>query len=119
MSKMKMPDMDVVRFQESDVIVASTATKLMLVNYGDATRLNGYVKINGIGYGATQEHTLEEAYSKFGNFNEGTSFSWDREGGDGTNTFSAILEGDNRTGGETPGLDGVYYWRDGAFYDRQ
>ncbi len=51
MSKMRMPEMDVVRFQESDVIVASAVpvgAKLQVYNFGDNENYNG-----GIKYGNT------------------------------------------------------------------
>ena len=124
---MKMPEMSVVRFNESDVIVASPIAKtITLVRYGDSgehASNNGYIKIDGVGYGVSQRHSLEQAYDMYDNFDLGTMFHWNRTNSEGTgsgnSTFSGILEFDNSTGGSRPGLDGVYYWRDGAFYDNQ
>ncbi len=47
MSKMVMPEMNVVRFQESDVIVASSNV-LYLSGFNDTTHYNGVMTFNGI-----------------------------------------------------------------------
>ena len=104
MSKMKMPEMSVVRFDESDVICASIVTRMELFRYGDGnTSPNGYVKINGVNYGVNQRNSLDQAYARFDNFDTSTHFHW----GSSENTFYSILEGDNTTLVDE-GRDGVY-----------
>jgi len=62
MSKMRVPKMDVVRFKESDVIVASGAKTMTISNFGDGINLNGIYKFGSFRY------TNEEVYNNFGSF---------------------------------------------------
>ena len=55
MNKMTKPEMDVVRFQESDVIVAS----LYLGGVQDKAHNNGYALWNGTKYGAGGENIFD------------------------------------------------------------
>ena len=56
--KMEMPKMDVVRFQEADVIVASSAPDRYLAtlgNFGDGKSANGWLKITHNGVESTHD----------------------------------------------------------------
>ncbi len=56
MSKMVTPEMDVVRFRESDVIVASGV--LRFTNFNDTVRANGQVSYNGHTYDTSKYPAL-------------------------------------------------------------
>lgn len=55
MNKMTKPEMDVVRFQESDVIVAST---IYLGNYNDTFVGNGFIRYKGVDYNTNGGDTV-------------------------------------------------------------
>ena len=52
MSKMRVPKMDVVRFKENDVIVASGGLPnfMKITGFNDSTPGNGTIKYNGVTY---------------------------------------------------------------------
>ena len=60
MSKMVAPKMDVVRFRESDVIVASGV--LRFTNFSDTVRANGQVSYNGHTYDTSNYPTRVDAF---------------------------------------------------------
>ena len=112
-----MPEMSVVRFNESDVIVASRS--LTLHKYGDGSRGNAYVTYNGITYGTQQQaggsfpDNLYQAFNgdKLGaNFNGSTDFHWE---GDSTQNFTWIIGQDNTN--STSSVDGTYWWNGSSF----
>ena len=68
MSKMKMPEMSVVRFNESDVIVASlTAGFYNYANVGEGASYDGKVIINGVTYSLTShsDQYNQDLFSSF------------------------------------------------------
>lgn len=116
MSKMKMPEMRVVRFNESDVIVASFS----LHNYGDGKAHNAYVSYNGRHYGnySGSGRTYDDLFTQFsaenpGTFNSETGFGW---GDQSYVAFSVIMGYDNSDA--KSGVDGSYNWN-GTTFDHQ
>ena len=114
MSKMRMPEMDVVRFQESDVIVASS-NSISLNLFGDGVNGNGYVTYLGQNYGNLQTAgDLSSFYSAF-NKDHGTSIGGTTNIGykGGMTNFDGLQSIDNTT--STSGIDGPYVWNGNEF----
>ena len=116
---MRMPEMNVVRFTENDVIVASIANEVTLHLFTDSGMGNSYITINDVNYGSSQSgsgtRSYDQAYKLYSNFGEGTTFSWNRgEGLTGNYTFSGMLENDGN-GTAMAGADGVFYWNGSSF----
>ncbi len=116
MSKMRMPEMDVVRFQESDVIVAS-AGSFTLVKYGNGKSGDAYVAYNGTNYGTQQPgggsfpQSLYDAFNANNpgvNFSGSSDFHWESEAGWSTQNFDWIVGQDNTD--STSSVDGTYRW---------
>ena len=117
MSKMRKPEMSVVRFSEDDIIVASTG--LRLNKYGDGTPHNAYITFNGQNYGnSVYGYDYDRLYRDYNAENPGvglsenTNFGWDGSGS-GENTLSAILQKDNTT--DHSSCDGYYIWTGEGF----
>ena len=62
MSKMRVPEMDVVRFKESDVIVASGAKTMTISNFGDRINLNGRFTFGSFSYTNRDVHNNFESF---------------------------------------------------------
>ena len=65
MSKMRMPEMDAVRFQESDVIVASINT-LYIKSFNNDVHNDGYIEYDNAKYGNGGDHILNDLYDVLG-----------------------------------------------------
>lgn len=115
-----MPEMSVVRFTESDVIVASSPVgpmQMALRKYGDGTPGNGYVEYMGRHYGSTQSTTVGDVNAFYEAFNANNDTSI----GDSTSVgyssgyidFHAVLGFDNSDTVNT--VDGVYEWNGREF----
>lgn len=122
MSKMRMPEMSVVRFTESDVIVASIRS-FTLHKYGDGQKGNAYVDYDGNIYGTTQPgggSFPESLYNDFNANNPGVNFSgssdfhWGSdESGWSTQNFDWIIGQDNTDSSSS--VDGTYRWSGAQF----
>lgn len=119
MSKMRMPEMSVVRFNESDVIVASTELqRITLNNFGNGHANDASVTIGSDTYGNQQSsgYRYSDASALYYNFNGNTQFKWDRNDGSGQNTFAQLLGFDTGSTSNS-GVDGEYYWNGTYFQD--
>ena len=113
MSKMRMPEMDVVRFQESDVIVASgMPQKITFTNFNDGAAGNGTVSYGGKTYGwktsEGQSNILDSILYGSGAMVEtakGTSSNFDT---------LVSYEGSSGWGSEDGVANGDYVW-DGSY----
>ena len=116
MSKMKAPKMDVVRFNESDVIVASSG--ITISKYADATANNGVIKFGEFGeytytsQQATTYPTSNEFYhnlwDEFG-MNPGTMPNV--EYGEASYSIDSLTSQEYRYGNQNVSLpDGFYSW---------
>ena len=115
MSKMRMPEMSVVRFTESDVIVASSVLKTAaLYQFDNGGTNDAYIEAGGTTYyhtGSTNFDALEAAYS---NVNDDTKFYWDVGAEQyGQATFSQLLGYDAGTSAQGNATDGNYDYRYG------
>ncbi|MBR4556182.1 MAG: hypothetical protein IKO15_01765 [Clostridiales bacterium] len=117
MSKMRMPEMSVVRFTESDVIVASVASVVRLVNWGDGKAYNGVIKVGDeIIYNHT---TSAPAIDTITSYLPTSSPSFHRNDSDSAPfDLSALITVDNHDG-DTSDIDGVYYWNSGNDFVRR
>lgn len=113
MSKMKMPEMSVVRFEESDVICASSSyipKTMRLTNFDDGEGLNGKLSFDGTEY--TYQSGIGDTFlfrNSYGSYRIG----WiDAPGySDGSISFSSL--GDYESIDRAPGSgapDGEYSW---------
>ena len=111
-----MPEMSVVRFTESDVIVASAGFRL--IQYGNGVEGDGYVLYNNQKYGTRQPGGSSfptALYDDFNNDNPGVGFSDDTnfhwQNGSGTwstQNFAWIYGQDNTDASSS--VDGYYHW---------
>ena len=112
-----MPEMSVVRFTESDVIVASGTILLQSITlnkYGDGQNNNASITIGGITYGNQQGgRPYSDAYSIYSNLDDSTEFKFTG----GQNTFSQIQGFDTGSTSNTS-VDGDYVWN-GSYFDHQ
>ena len=110
-----MPEMSVVRFTESDVIVASALLSTMgLYQFDNGKTNDAYIEAGGTTYhhtGSTNFEALEAAYS---NVNNGTKFYWSVGSGYGQATWSQLLGYDASTSAQGDATDGNYDYRDGT-----
>ena len=118
-----MPEMSVVCFTESDVIVASP-TAFFLNKAGDGRANNANVKYNNTYYGTGQQHSWDDFYRDFTSntgysIGSGTDLHYDRNGVVGDVTFDGIQIIDRQIGQTNAGIDGSYVWRNGQFYSYQ
>ena len=120
MSKMKMPEMSVVRFEECDVICASTGIRLN--KFGNGLNGDAYVTYNGVDYGNTQGggRDLSAFYNAFNNdhntgINEYTKIGFETGEG-GYIDFYGAQALDNA--GATSEIDGPYVWN-GSMFGKQ
>ena len=112
-----MPEMSVVRFNESDVIVASVGS-FTLNKFLDGSKNNAYVDYNGHIYGYTQSGGSgfpDNLYDVFNANNPSVGFSGDSQfhwlnsnGIWSTARFSEIIGYDETT--NSGSVDGTYRW---------
>jgi len=116
MSKMRMPEMDVVRFQESDVIVASSfLSSVGLYKFDNGQTNDAYIVANGTEYHHTGQYNFDDAEADFSNLNGSTKFYWNVSGGHayGQATFDQLLGYDAGTSAQGDATDGIYCYQNG------
>lgn len=119
MSKFAKPALEVTRFNEADVIVASGSNQLTLYKFGNGSNGDAYATYMGKKYPHTGQGSNDDIYSVFnknntGTFSSGTSFYWnDNEGYTCTADFNGIIGYDS--GGVNNAVDGTYTWNGTAF----
>ena len=109
MNKMNRPEMDVVRFIESDVIVASTGV-LRISNFADYDSGNGMMNYKGVDYTYNNYSALGQA------LNRKTTIQTTESGYE--YSYSTIFINEHEGGQVMEGVqtaDGDYYWRNGAW----
>ena len=108
MSKMKMPEMSVVRFNESDVIVASMPSSIYVTNWNKAG-VNGTVTANNITYGF---NTAPGQVAIRDSIFDTTGASIVTRDGQNINFHNLIeVESDHPYDDNPQGVDdGTYYW---------
>ena len=119
MSKMRKPEMDVIRFKEADVIVASgaTANTLKWSGFGDGITGNGVVEYGGRSYTMDSEssyNSLLEALSAIGVTGD-THVEW--QDGTSNRTLSFILQKEYGSGVSSDTWNETYYF-DGSILRR-
>ena len=112
MSKMVTPYVDVVRFRESDVIVASGV--LRFTNFNDTVRANGQVSYNGHTYDTSKYPTrVNDFLNALGGKDYIVSTTTGiREGVDNLLSYEYNKE-------ESVTADGDYYWDGSVWRYRQ
>lgn len=118
MSKMRMPEMSVVRFEESDVICASSRyipQTMRLAGFRDAERTNGMLTFDGTDY----------IYGSYGNYGKivdtflfNSDYSTYRIGwenvpdcANGSVSFSSLTDNEGNSPAASNGApDGEYQW---------
>ena len=125
MSKMKKPEIDIIRFNESDVVVASVpANHLIVSNTNDSTPKNGTFAFGNKSYttGALPSDFYAQLNTAFGTENIGgnTELHWPNPGSgeDIYSYLSWIISGD-QGGQRANGTDGDYTWDGTRFYRDQ
>lgn len=116
MSKMRMPEMDVVRFQESDVIVASSfLSSVGLYQFDNGATNDAYIEADGKTYHHTGSPNFDDAEVAFSNLNGSTKFYWSVSGGHdyGQATFDQLLGYDAGTSAQSGATDGIYGYKNG------
>ena len=115
MSKMRVPKMDVVRFKENDVIVASGAIpSLTLFNFANTIKNDGKMTYKGTSYNSTNYNDLITALKVDGYPDwigeNGSSFSWFM-------SISGLFKQDKK-GNDRGFPDGTYIWNsdEAAFF---
>lgn len=120
MSKMRIPEMSVVRFDESDVICASIIRSIRFENYNDSGKSgegNGKVIINDITYnrysGGSYGVNMFERYGiESGAY--GPTISLGGSEYSGTHSWSTIIDND-QAGTPSGVVDGEYEWNGNMF----
>ena len=112
MSKMKMPEMSVVRFNESDVIVASApaGTWIRLVKFGDGEQNTATITRGGnVIFSNIHSQGFDPADYQLDDFTRyGGGYTFQTNGA-GPVSLNGLIEMDN-TGSTNPGVDGYYEW---------
>lgn len=110
MSRLRTPEVKVIRFNEADVIVASSGydrQSLYVANWGNNDRNDNYIRFDGKNH--TNKADLLKTFEGTG-YNENTKLiNGDRQV-DFLNLF--IVESDTS---ELAPLNGAYSWKEGAF----
>ena len=119
MSRMSAPTMEVVRFKEADVIVASggyNRTSMQLKGFGTGTQGNGWLRFNSTEYSAANN------YSGFHNdFQERITDNYDYSGTQFLNngvyrTIGDLINNENTNESVLAfSWDGTYIWQNGQF----
>ena len=123
MSKMRMPEMSVVRFEESDVICASVGALVKVNNFGDGTRWNGTITRG-------KEEVFSNVHSEGGSSALViTGFAPDSDGGytfiynEGSNPWTqsslSQLVGFDDSTSENNNVDGVYVYNGNGVFEHQ
>ena len=111
MSKMRMPEMEVVRFKENDVIVASVYTLSNAGNGKPNDLTVTRVSDGKVFYNAVRGRSHVDYMSRFGGF--GASFFYSAY--NDPYTFSTLVENDDH-GNPVSDVDGDYLWTGGSFH---
>ena len=119
MTKMNMPEIKVVRFNESDVIVASGSFRLS--NVGDSKTGNATLTFQGIPYSIYENRDTDSFITAFNKANPTAGISRDTmvnlyvPEGSGLNVeLDDVVTYDGYDMMEY--LNRTYYWRDGSFH---
>ena len=110
MSKMRMPEMDVVRFQESDVIVASS---IRIINVEDTVKKNAEVYRNDVLVGSNLDGSFT---SFFNSYSPSTTFY---RGNDDSPFALDTIVNDDRSGVSVPDFDGTYAYQGNGIWQKQ
>ena len=116
MNKMRTPKMDVIRFKENDVIVASgtAANTMTWSNFGDGIAQNGIVSYNGQSFtirSAGDNASLYDALSSIG-----VKRSTEIDNKETTQIMYFILASEvKNTGVESTAWNGTYAWNGSSF----
>ena len=120
---MRMPEMNVVRFTESDVIVASgkTLTSMYCMNFDNTSTGDAYVVVGSDTYRRTGSPNFSDLDAAYSNLTNSTKIYWDDgKGGYGQSDWSAFQQMDSNTSASGQHTDGTFVWRTGdyglAFY---
>ena len=122
MSKMRMPEMKAVRFEESDVICASN--RITLNKFGNRQNGDAYVRYMGVNYGNTQGggQNIDAFYATFNSdhpyayIDQNTKIGFETAGG-GYIDFYGAQALDNASA-SSEGIDGPYVWN-GQMFEKQ
>ena len=112
---MKKVEMEVVRFTESDVIVASTIIVSNVENrvgHDMTITRNGVTILSNNNTAPGYDTSLAED-----GYGSNPQFAWSSESSS-FYSLSSLLEGDNN-GNPISGVDGEYVWSNGAFRRKQ
>ena len=127
MTKMSTPEMDVIRFSESDVIVASgvVGKTLSISGVGDGDKGNAFLTIGGIPYSSNQVVNYTTGFSAAYNdymsglstYSTGTMLHHS----DGNNSLTingAFMydAGTSTSDSYNAWVNGSYVWRDGSWH---
>ena len=119
MRKMKMPKLSVVRFEESDVICASSRTYIpktvSIENFDDGIASNGVIKMDGQTYTYSPHDGERSIFNTF-LFNPNYSSRYWFETEAGRTPFGDLqrAEGNNPYSGTNGPIDGVYHWNEAS-----
>ena len=113
MSKMTMPEMSVVRFQESDVIVASA---IVLSGANDTDKHNLTITRYGTPIFSNSQQDGFNYLSDYG-YNSDPNFYWSSQQGTSPYDLHSLITSDNNGDDYNDTVDGKYYW-DGANFVR-
>ena len=108
MKTMRAPKMDVVRFTESDVIVASGNEIVNLSNLGDGKYANNTV--SGDGFNLTFDGIQHGSYAHI--INTGSTFN---NGSSAKTLWDLIIETDNDGDNSNSNFNGTYEWSNGQY----
>lgn len=117
MSYMRLPEMEVVRFKESDVVVASgTAVLSMKWSYfGDSIKGNGVVNYNGNDYVMSSQDNLDALLNAMSNIgvNGGTEIRTSPNAE--YHTLNGVLQKEFKSGVGSPDWNGTFTLTNGTF----
>ena len=114
---MKTPEMEVVRFNESDVIVASGNVVASVYGFNDEVAKNAGVKWRGIDYKTTNANGARDLLSALGQ--DGIPSSVTFSSGHGSFTVSEMFDDDTMEVDDErsiPLFNGTYTYRNGGFH---
>ena len=119
MSKMRMPEMKVARFTESDVICGSSPVNTMTVSgMGNDDTNDGSITYKGTDYSI---YNLSDFYTQFNhsnhtNIDDGSSiYVWPDEYLQSATTLGQLSTWETGSGDRYK-VNGTYVWRDSAFH---
>ena len=123
MTKMSTPKMNVIRFNESDVIVASgvVGKTLSISGIGDGQSGNAFLNIGGTPYNSSQVHDSDDGFiNGYNAYMSGLStYSEDillHSGQESLFINTALGSADGSSDSSYYWIDGTYEWRDDSWY---